>query len=72
VENIRLVCRTHNVYLAEHDYGRAWMERYRRSPDRVSEPSPVFMAPVAAGDTRRNAVWSAHVRWGIIGACRIS
>jgi hypothetical protein len=25
------MCRAHNVYLAEHDYGREVMARYRRS-----------------------------------------
>ncbi len=29
--NVRLACRVHNVYLAEHDYGRKAMARYRRS-----------------------------------------
>jgi hypothetical protein len=28
--NIRLMCRTHNVYLAEKDYGKAVMARFRR------------------------------------------
>jgi 5-methylcytosine-specific restriction endonuclease McrA len=30
VANIRLMCRTHNVYLAECDYGRKAMARHRR------------------------------------------
>ena len=34
-KNIRLMCRTHNEYLAEHDYGREAMARYRRSRKRV-------------------------------------
>jgi hypothetical protein len=29
--NTRLMCRGHNAYLAEHDYGREAMARYRRS-----------------------------------------
>ena len=29
--NIRLMCRTHNAYVAELDYGKAVMERHRRS-----------------------------------------
>ena len=29
-QNIHLACRTHNAYLAEHDYGREAMARYRR------------------------------------------
>jgi hypothetical protein len=31
VGGISLVCRTHNLYLAEHDYGRGAMARFRRS-----------------------------------------
>jgi 5-methylcytosine-specific restriction endonuclease McrA len=29
IENVRLMCRTHNLYLAEHDYGRKTMAAYR-------------------------------------------
>jgi hypothetical protein len=29
-ENIRLMCRTHNDYMATHDYGKAAMDRHRR------------------------------------------
>ena len=32
-ENIRLMCRAHNTYLAENDYGQEAMARYRRSRD---------------------------------------
>ena len=28
-DNVRLMCRTHNLYLAEHDYGRGAMATYR-------------------------------------------
>jgi 5-methylcytosine-specific restriction endonuclease McrA len=45
VENIFMVCRTHNRYLAERDYGKEVMERYKkygRSSHRVSEPSAVY------------------------------
>ncbi len=35
--NVCLMCRSHNAYLAEQDYGVAEMERHRRPPDRVSE-----------------------------------
>jgi len=28
-DNVRLMCRTHNLYLAEHDYGRVAMATYR-------------------------------------------
>jgi hypothetical protein len=36
-QNIRLVCRAHNGYLAEHDYGRTAMARYGRSRSSTSE-----------------------------------
>jgi len=32
-ENIRLMCRAHNGYFAERDYGKEVMERFRRPPD---------------------------------------
>ena len=41
-ENIRLMCETHNGYMAELDYGKEKMDQYRRSVDRVREPSPRF------------------------------
>ena len=40
-KNIRLMCRAHNDYLAEHDYGREAMVRYRRSRDRFPETAAV-------------------------------
>ena len=40
-ENIHLVCRAHNGYLAEHDYGRTVMARFRREGKRASGPPPV-------------------------------
>ena len=42
VDNVFLLCRCHNGYQAERDYGREVIERYRRSTDRVSEPSAVY------------------------------
>ena len=42
VDNVRLLCRPHNLYMAEMDYGKDKMERYRRSADRVREPKPSF------------------------------
>ena len=42
VENIHLMCHTHNRYLAECDYGTDVMERYRRASSRVYEPSPIY------------------------------
>lgn len=40
--NARLLCHPHNLYLAEMDYGKDKMERYRRSADRVRELTPSF------------------------------
>jgi 5-methylcytosine-specific restriction endonuclease McrA len=39
VENLRLCCKLHNTLMAEQEYGRERMARFRRAPDRVSEPS---------------------------------
>ena len=50
-ENLRLVCRTHNAYFAERDYGEEVMERYRRSGSRVSEPAATYFVG-AEGGTR--------------------
>ena len=36
------MCHAHNGYLAELDYGKEVMERYRRRDDRVSEAGPGF------------------------------
>ena len=41
-ENIYLLCRTHNGFLAECDYGTDLIDRYRRSSSRVSEPSAAY------------------------------
>ena len=41
-ENIRLACKTHNGYMAELDFGKDKMDRYRRSADRVREPQPTL------------------------------
>jgi hypothetical protein len=35
-EGIRLACRAHNLFLAEHDYGREAIARHRRPADRGS------------------------------------
>jgi hypothetical protein len=40
VENICLMCRAHNGYLAELDYGKRAVARHRRSANRVFEPTP--------------------------------
>ena len=39
---ICLMCRRHNAYLAEREYGKEAMARYRRTGDRVSETAPVY------------------------------
>lgn len=41
-ENIRLLCHAHNRYMAELDYGKDKMDRYRHFPDRAGEPAPSF------------------------------
>jgi hypothetical protein len=44
-ENVRVMCRTHNVLMAERDFGREKMERYQKRPlpeGRVSEVRPVW------------------------------
>ncbi len=41
-ENLRMMCPAHNRYLAERDYGREVMRRYRRSGDHAREPAPVY------------------------------
>ena len=38
-QNLCLMCRAHNALLAEQDYGKEVMARFRRSPSRVSQPS---------------------------------
>jgi hypothetical protein len=40
VKNVRMLCRSHNQLLAELEYGKEKMARYRRSGNRVSEPQP--------------------------------
>jgi hypothetical protein len=40
--NIRLLCSTHNGYMAELDYGKDKMDRYRRAADHVREPQPTL------------------------------
>ena len=41
-KNIRLLCKIHNGYMAELDYGKDKMDRYRRSADHVREPQPTL------------------------------
>ena len=42
VENIRLMCKAHNLYMAEMDFGKEKMDAHRGSADRVGEPQPSF------------------------------
>jgi len=39
---ISLFCPAHNAYLAELEYGKEKIERYRRSGSRVREPAPIY------------------------------
>lgn len=48
--NISLVCRLHNQWLAERDYGREKMAQYRRGSGRVSEELGSYTLPVHSGD----------------------
>jgi 5-methylcytosine-specific restriction endonuclease McrA len=41
LQNVCLMCRAHNAYLAEHDYGRDAMVRHRRSSSQVPQPAAV-------------------------------
>jgi len=41
VDNLQLMCRAHNGYLAEQDYGKEVIARHRRA-SRVSEPGPIY------------------------------
>jgi hypothetical protein len=41
---ISLMCKMHNAYLAEREYGKDVMQRYRRNGDRVSEPTVAYFA----------------------------
>ncbi len=40
LENVRLMCRTHNLCLAEHDYGPEAMAAYRTDRERPGAPDP--------------------------------
>ena len=52
---MRLLCRRHNIYLAEQDYGNSVMEKYRKKDGRVSETAPAygFIANFARRDPSR-------------------
>ena len=41
-DNVSLMCRVHNTYLAERNYGKELMKKYRSKGSRVSEPAPIY------------------------------
>ena len=41
-DQISLMCKPHNGYLAEREYGKEVMKRYRGNGGRVSEPTPIY------------------------------
>ena len=47
LENIQLMCRTHNVFLAEREYGQEVMEKYRRSGSCARETPPDYSIALA-------------------------
>ncbi len=47
-DQISLMCRGHNEHLAEREYGKEVMDRYRRNGGRVSETSPVYGVSLGA------------------------
>jgi len=42
-QGIGFVCKAHNAYLAEHDYGREAMARFRRSGKRVGKAAAALL-----------------------------
>jgi len=53
-ENLALMCRAHNALMAEHDYGKEVMGRFRRSASRVSRPAAAWGAYGAGVTGRRH------------------
>ena len=51
-ENLAIMCATHNALLAERDYGKEVMGRYRRSGTRVSEAAAVYSVGYRAARRR--------------------
>ena len=49
-ENLSLACRAHNLYLAEREFGKDFMARYRRSDDGVREARQPYV--------RNHAAWN--------------
>ena len=62
-QNIRLMCRAHNAYLAEHDYGRQAMARYRRSGSRVARCRS--RRALARRDVRRFRATGGSDAWAV-------
>jgi hypothetical protein len=61
-KNICLMCHAHNAYLAERDYGKEVMDKYRRQDSRVSESAvPVDFAGSRARKVERQN--SARTGW---------
>ena len=46
-EGIALMCRTHNTLMAELDYGRDVIDRFRASVSRSAAPLDVYGDPIA-------------------------
>jgi hypothetical protein len=44
IDDLRLCCRPHNFLHAEHVYGREYMARYRREPERASRRGEFMIA----------------------------
>jgi HNH endonuclease len=64
-ENIFLVCRAHNTYFAEQDYGKTFMDRYRSSGNRVCENTPLYGTDNQSARPRRVgrvASWPTYYR----------
>jgi hypothetical protein len=51
-ERISLMCKVHNALLAEQDYGKEKMARYRRSTGCVSRPAAIHAARSPSGEVR--------------------
>ena len=52
-QTLCLMCRTHNTLMAEQDYGKEVMARFRRSSSRVSEPVAVYAAGSSLSSAER-------------------
>jgi hypothetical protein len=52
VQDIRLMCHAHNAWLAENDYGRGTMARFRRPTERVNGAIAVAAGRTSATEAR--------------------